>query len=315
MVHYIKFAKPRKRSWYSDESLYNLRIKERFGHLRLNQITRHQLQTFHTDLLASGLAPATCDHYLKLIKHVYNLAIDWELYSDKNPASRIPLFRIPNAVQTQLSDEQIRTLLQTLKADKNRLMADVVTVLLGSGARVSEVLKAKWVHIDRVNRRWHVPAENSKSKKPRIIEITDVVLDVINSLKTEGKYEYLFVTKSGRPASAIRKPWLRVRAKAGLPHLRLHDCRHLFITWILEANVSLHQAAQLAGHLNPVTTQRYSHLSKNVLQNAANNASLKLRSVMQSPPQDSVIKNAPDGSSAVIDSTSAVTAPVEPAAA
>ena len=57
-----------KRSWDRDEELYRLRIKAVFGGKRLNQITRHQLQSFHSSLAAEGLAAATANHHLKLIR-------------------------------------------------------------------------------------------------------------------------------------------------------------------------------------------------------------------------------------------------------
>ncbi|MQM32416.1 MAG: integrase, partial [Candidatus Accumulibacter phosphatis] len=69
--HYLPYVTPRKRSWLRDDELYRLRIKEVFGSKRLNQITRQQLQSFHTALLEKGLAHATCDHHLKLLKHAF----------------------------------------------------------------------------------------------------------------------------------------------------------------------------------------------------------------------------------------------------
>ena len=65
--HYFPYVKPRKRSWQRDDELYRLRIKPQFGDRRLNEVTRQQIQTFHTGVLASGLSPATADHHVKLI--------------------------------------------------------------------------------------------------------------------------------------------------------------------------------------------------------------------------------------------------------
>ena len=53
-------------------------------------ISRQQIQTFHTELLHSGLAPATADHHLKLLKRVFNLAIDWGVHTGTNPVARVP---------------------------------------------------------------------------------------------------------------------------------------------------------------------------------------------------------------------------------
>ena len=92
-LHYLPYVKPRKRSWRRDEELYRLRIREKFGNRRLNQISRQQIQLFHTEVLASGLAPGSADSHLRFLKHAFNLAIDWGLLTEKNPAARIPPLR------------------------------------------------------------------------------------------------------------------------------------------------------------------------------------------------------------------------------
>jgi len=57
--HVLPHLKQRLRSWSRSEELYRLRIKAAFGNKRLNQITRHQVQAFHSALAAEGLAAAT----------------------------------------------------------------------------------------------------------------------------------------------------------------------------------------------------------------------------------------------------------------
>jgi site-specific recombinase XerC len=51
-------------------------------------LTRHQVQAFHTAVREEGLAPASCDHYLKLLRHALHLAVDWGML-DKNPAAGV----------------------------------------------------------------------------------------------------------------------------------------------------------------------------------------------------------------------------------
>ena len=111
---YLEYVKPRKRSWKRDEELYRLRTKAAFGHLRLNQITRQQIQLFHTALFDQGLAPSHCDLYLRFIRHALNLAIDWNLLTEKNPAARIPLFNVDNRVENLLSDAELERLVTVL---------------------------------------------------------------------------------------------------------------------------------------------------------------------------------------------------------
>lgn len=276
--HYLPYVKPRKRSWKRDDELYRLRIKKVFGHLRLNQISRQQVQSFHTDLRAEGLAPATCDHHIKLMKHALNLAIDWEMLTEKNPVARVPLFAVDNKVEHYLEDVELERLLDVLHTDENRPVCLIALFLISTGCRLNEVLSARWVQIDRVNRVFRVDAINSKSKRVRSIPLNDSALEVLEQLDSEGKHEHLFVNKqTGAPYTTIMKVWTRLRAKAGLPHLRIHDLRHQFASFLVNSGRTLYEVQQLLGHSDSKVTARYAHLSSKTLQEAANSASLVIK--------------------------------------
>lgn len=280
--HYLPYVKPRKRSWKRDDELYRLRIKNVFGHCRLDQISRQQIQSFHTSLLEEGLAPATCDHHIKLMKHALNLAIDWQLLHDRNPASRVPLFGVDNKVEHYLDDAQLERLLKVLHSDPNRTVCLIALFLISTGCRLNEVLSARWKQIDRTNRVFRVDAINSKSKRVRSVPLNDSALEVLEQLDTEGKYEHLFINKkTGEPYTTIMKVWTRLRAKAGLPHLRIHDLRHQFASFLVNSGRTLYEVQQLLGHSDSKVTQRYAHLSSRTLQDAANSASAIMKGSMK----------------------------------
>ncbi len=276
--HYLPYVKPRKRSWKRDDELYRLRIKSVFGNTKLNLITRQQIQQFHTDLAAEGLAPATADHHIKLIKHALNLAIDWNLLQDKNPAVRVPLFNADNKVEHYLDDEELGRLLKVLQTDENRPVCLIALLLISTGCRLNEILSAKWSQIDRVNRVFRVDAINSKSKRVRSVPLNDSALDVLSQLDTDGKFDHLFINKqTGQPYTTIMKVWTRLREKAELPHLRIHDLRHMFASFLVNSGRSLYEVQQLLGHSDAKVTARYAHLSSKTLQEAANSASVAIR--------------------------------------
>jgi hypothetical protein len=89
---YMPHAKPRKRTASKDEEYYRLRLRDRFGSTQLNAIRKRDIQLFHSKLHDEGLAPATCNHYLKLMKRSLNLAIQWEVIEGPNPAVGIQHF-------------------------------------------------------------------------------------------------------------------------------------------------------------------------------------------------------------------------------
>lgn len=76
---YAPYCKVRKRSWHTDELRFNQRLFPALGEIRLDRITTKQLIDFHSELReVRKLAPATADHFIKLIRHVFNMAIKWE---------------------------------------------------------------------------------------------------------------------------------------------------------------------------------------------------------------------------------------------
>ena len=278
--HYMPYVKVRKRSWKTDLGFYRLRLKAEFGEFRLNQITRQHIQTFHTRMSDEGLAAATSNHYLKLLKHSLNLAIDWAML-DTNPASRIPLFHEDNQVENLLSDEQLERLLTVLKTDENRMVCLIALFLLSTGVRLNEALQAKWSQVDQKNRVWRIPAANSKSKRTRAVPLNDSALEVLTQLNTRARYEHVFINfQTELPYTTISKVWGRLRTKAGLPHLRIHDLRHQFASFLVNSGQTLFMVQQILGHSSPSVTQRYAHLSTKSLQEAANTASVMINGAL-----------------------------------
>jgi integrase len=287
---YAPYAQARKRSFKYDESMIRLRIVPTLGHFRLNQLTRHQIQSFHTDLRSEGLAPATCDHHLKLLRSALNLAVLWEML-DKNPVAKVPLFREDNRLERYLTDEELNRLLVVLRTHKARMVANAMLFLLSTGARLNEALQARWAHIDRANRTWKIPAANSKSKRVRSVPLNDAALEVLANLGTEGKNEYLFInTKTREPLTAVNTVWGRIRIAAGLPKLRIHDLRHQYASMLVNSGRTLYEVQQILGHSDPSVTTKYAHLSTKSLQNAANSASEKIAQASKQFPALRVVR-------------------------
>jgi len=278
--HYLPHAKVHKRTWKKDSELHDLRLKAVFGGERLDRIRRHEIQAFHVALKNDGLSPAYADHFVKLLRHALNLAVEWEML-DRNPASRVHLFNADNRVEHQLDDDQLEKLLKVLRSDsgRNHTARMVALFLLSTGARLNEALRAKWREVDRENRVWRIPAATSKSKKVRSVPLNASAIDVLDRLDTEDRFDWLFVNRrTGKPLTTIHKVWDRLRIEAGLPHLRIHDLRHMYASFLVNSGRTLYEVQQILGHSNPVVTQRYAHLSSRALRDAADAASSALGS-------------------------------------
>ena len=275
---YLPNAKQHKRTWRNDEQMYKTHLKGEFGHLKLTAIKREVVQSFHSGLKQEGLTGSTCDHYLKLMRHCLNLAVDWDII-ESNQLARVKLFRECNQIERYMNDAELARLLDVLHKDENRPVSNLALFLLATGARNNEARQAKWDDIDVVNRLWQIPAVNSKSKKVRNVPLNDAALEVLAKVNTQDEFEYVFVNlRSGKPYACVKKTWHRLRAAAGLPKLRLHDLRHQYASMLVNAGRSLYEVQQILGHSDPKVTERYAHLTPSTLQQAANSVSVRLGS-------------------------------------
>ncbi|MEN8108473.1 MAG: site-specific integrase [Pseudomonadota bacterium] len=279
---YFPHVATRKRTAAKDEEYYRLRLKTAFGNKRLNQIRRREVQLFHSALHAEGLAPATCNHYLKLLKRAFNLAIQWEIIEGPNVICSIQQYRELNLVEKYMDDEQLQRLLTVLNTDKNRSVCSIILFLLSTGARLNEALTAKWALIDVKRRVWRIPATNSKSGKVRAVPLNDAALEVLSKLDTKDEFEYVFINKQTRkPYTTIQKVWNRLRNAADLEHVRSHDLRHQHASMLVNSGRTLYEVQQILGHSTSKVTERYSHLSTATLQSASSCAADIIKEAMK----------------------------------
>lgn len=278
---YLPYAKVHKRSWVRDVQLF-ARIQKAFGHLKLDQIEKRKVSVWHASLLDEGLSHASADHHPKLLRRMLSMAIEYGLI-EKNSMEKFTLFNISNQVENYLSDEQLCKLMDVLRTDANRTVCNIAILLLGTGCRLNEILTAKKSDIDVENRVLKIAAINAKGKRVRSVPLNDASLDIILKQMEDTKgYDYLFINhQTGKPYTTIMKVWERLRNKAGLPHLRIHDLRHSFASFLVNSGRTLYEVQQILGHSQSIVTERYAHLSTKTLQDASNSASVIIQGAMQ----------------------------------
>jgi integrase len=273
---YLPYIKQRNRSWKSADGIYRRYIKPVFGEIRLVDITRRMVIEFHAELKNRGLAGATADHGLKVIRHMINTAKLNEVVTD-NPAARVPLFNEFNQVNNTLSSEELQRLLSIL-TKRNTQVCLIARMLISTACRLSEITTATWSNCNIEERVLHISSDNSKSKKARSVPLNDSAIEVLRQSNTQGKYDYLFINpKTKTRYYSVHKAWNKIRIEAGLPNLRLHDLRHFVASQLASQGESIYIISKLLGHANVVTSERYSH----VTHHAQSKASDKISSVIQ----------------------------------
>ncbi|MEI6414809.1 MAG: tyrosine-type recombinase/integrase [Pseudomonadota bacterium] len=270
--HYLPHAKVRKKSWKTDEGILRLHILPVLGTLKINAITAGQIASLQLGMREKGLAPASCNRGLNILKTMFNLAIkQWQLPGLKdNPVRAVQFFKIHHQPQTFLEPGQLELLLQeTRDANQNPQLPYIIALMSLTGVRKSNAMNARWVEVDEANGTWTIP--ETKSGRPQTIQLSDTLVELLQALPSRGQSEYLFPNpRTGKPFTDIFYAWDHARKKVGLGHVRLHDLRHTFASLLINAGHSLYVVQKALGHQSPAMTTRYAHLADATLKQANN---------------------------------------------
>ncbi|MDO8270441.1 MAG: tyrosine-type recombinase/integrase [Gammaproteobacteria bacterium] len=274
---YAPYCKVRKRSWHTDELRFNQRLFPEFGDVRLDRITTKQLIDFHSELReVQKLAPATADHFIKLFRHSFNMAIKWGVV-DKNPATKMSLFNADNKVENIIDETQLQRLMLVLATHPNRAACRIAMFLLSTGCRLNEALCAEWSQIDWTQKVWRIPALNSKSKRMRPVPLNESAMDILEQVMKDSPQWVFFNPDTGTHYKTLHKAWEDIRKQAGMPWLRVHDLRHTYASLLVNSGRTLFEVQSLLGHSSPQVTQRYAHMNTQTLLDASEVASQRIR--------------------------------------
>ena len=276
-AHYLPYIQSVKRSWRTDVSLLKNHLLPRFGTLTMQAIRPFMVQDMLKAMLNAGMKPSSCNRVLILLRFIFNCALKWELLSSGlNPCVHIKELRVNNQQENFLTAAQLKTLQKELAKSRNPTLPYVVQLMILTGCRRGEVLRAKTQDFDLVRGDWVVPVP--KSGQRRHIPLSPLALETVwaaLSFKSEQSQsvresEYLFANpQTGRAFVQIFFSWDKARKAANLEHFRMHDLRHSFASAMVNSGMTLYDVKQILGHSNIKTTQRYAHLSNERLKAAA----------------------------------------------
>ncbi len=269
---YLPYIKQRKQSWLLDERIARQHISSAFGHRQLADVERREVETWLLSLSARGLAPATCNRILAVFKSICSLAVTHGLLPvGQSPCLGVSPFKVRTQRERYLTQDEARRLMRELERS-DRPEALVLRLLLLTGARKSEILQARWEHVHLDQCLLTVPV--SKSGRPRHISLSDEAIALIQSIPRSPGCPWLFPGHApGKPLSDIYLFWDSLRRKLGLADVRIHDLRHTFASFLVNAGHSLYEVQKLLGHSDPRTTMRYAHLEQTSLLAAAQTVS------------------------------------------
>ena len=273
-----KHARPHKKpiSVVDDEGMIERYIKPRFGTRKIASIAFKDAERLHNQLQH---IPVRANRIRALMSKMLNLCEKWGFRPQhSNPYRHIA--RYPERkVHRAMTDGEIAGLAEMLhqaergdhvedpetgesvSVAENPVAIAAIRLLLFTGMRRNEALRLRW---DEVDLKAGVLRLGDSKTGEKLVRLSSAAREVIEAQKTIRKLGHPCVfpspVKPHKPLYDVKGVWNRIRERAGLEDVRLHDLRHNYAAAAAAGGLTLHQIGQLLGHRNPSTTARYADL-------------------------------------------------------
>ena len=138
-------------------------------------------------------------------------------------------------------------------------------LLILTGCRLGAFQTLRWDYI--TTRGMELPDTKTGA---RCIPLPPAARDGLAALpRLEGNPYVVAGHIPGQYATAMQKPWRRIRALAGLDDVRIHDLRHTYASSAVSHGMPIQMIGHLLGHSQLQTTMRYAHLAEDPVNAAA----------------------------------------------
>jgi integrase len=209
---------------------------------------------------------------LEIISKMFSLAEMWGLRPEgTNPRKHIKKY--PEEKRERfLSAAELRRVGEVLREMEDEgveLPSAIVAVrlLILTGCRLGEIMTLKWEYVDFAGKALRLPDSKTGAK---VVHLGQPAVEVLQKIERVEKNPWVIVgTKPGARLSDLQPFWQRVRARAGLKDVRIHDLRHTFASTAVAAGQGLPMIGKLLGHTQVQTTARYAHLAADPVKDAA----------------------------------------------
>src|SRR5262249_40740399 len=142
------------------------------------------------------------------------------------------------------------------RARAQRLLACLLPLCLLLGPRKSELLAARWSDIDLGQRTWRLPM--TKAGRSHLLPLPEPAVGILEALPSRGQSDWVF-PGDGASGHLVepKKAWQRIRQRAGVPDVRIHDLRRTLGSWLAASGYSLPLIGRALNHTNVNTTAVY----------------------------------------------------------
>lgn len=218
----------------------------------------------------------TANRVLATTSALFSEAVSLGLRID-NPCSSVRR-NAENKRERYLSADESARLLAACDRSPHAMTANLLRLLMFTGARKGETMKAKWQQFDLDAAIWTKPGHETKQRRLHSIPLMPAAVELLRDMQAANESgpqsPWLFPGKDhNRPVTTLKRSTAAIFAAAGfadpdtpaLLKVVTHTLRHSFATQAVSSGASLPLVGRQLGHTQAATTHRYAHAEQNPL--------------------------------------------------
>jgi len=154
-----------------------------------------------------------------------------------NPAQKIKQFK-EEPRDRFLQPEELQRFFEAVADEKNDSIRDYILISLLTGARRSNILAMQWNELSFERAELRIP--DTKSGTPHVVPLIKTVVEILMN-RQESKTSQFVFPSTGKTGHLVepKKGWIRIKERAGITDLRLHDLRRSLGSWQAITGASL----------------------------------------------------------------------------
>lgn len=228
------------------------------GKLKVSDIGETEARRLHSSLASR---PVLANYALTVLSAIMERAAVWGWRAKgSNPTSGIDRHPQGNRSRVLTDDERARLVSTLDEAERDGIFGAgyiaAIRLLMLTAARSGEIVGLQWAMVDLERSCLRLP--DSKTG-PRVVPLPAQVVAILAALRQRrGSSPWVCASGSGGPLRSLRQSWSRLRLRAGLPDVRLHDLRRSAATDAIRSGVPLPVVGRsILGHRSTRTTEIY----------------------------------------------------------
>lgn len=279
--HVMERCKPSTQGEY--RRAIDLFINPAIGSFKTIDVERKDVAELHYKFRHK---PYQANRTLGVLSKMFNLSEIWGIRPDgSNPCRHVPKYKEVKR-ERYLSQNELQRLGQVLSeaeqdGSESLCVVAAFRLLILTGCRLGEIQTLQWSFI--TDNGMELPDTKTGARR---IPLPNAARAVLSAIPRIGGNPYVIAGKvDGKYVTDLQHPWQRIRKRANLSGVRIHDLRHTYASNAVSSGMPIQMVGRLLGHTQLQTTMRYAHLADDPVKQAAEENASRLEALVSPHPK------------------------------